>query len=1006
MKQQLTLFFLLLSIALKAQVFPVQVTPVVVPPYSVVLSDYGNAFRDQVIVNLLLSDVLANRDVRLEFSLTSNTGINAQSTPVIIGEIPFRLSGGTPLRLTSADLQPYFQLENLVGISPQQYASPLPDGLYNFCFRVIDQNSGQPISRNSCAQAFIRQNDPPFLNYPERGKSIEETNPTNIVFNWTPRHLNATNVQYEFTLTELWDEGIDPQTAFFTSPPLYETTTNAATLLYGISQPALLPNKSYAWRVRAVVNDGISQTSTFKNNGYSEIWHFKYNGLCRAPQFGLTIPKTATSQIVRWQYGEYAGYKIQYRKVGGSSTAWFEESAASYEEAVTIYNLEKNTTYEYRIGGQCRAGEDFVYGNSQQFTTASSSEDAGGYQCGALPDVTITNQEPLERLGINETFFAGDFPVTAKFVEQISTGVYTGIGYVTVPYLADTRILVKFNNVAINTDKQLTNGIVETTYDPSWSGVDDISDELAAFGEIIKLSVEAVKLLKEELEGAVAIIKDDIDTNQQTKLVQEYYQEIIDDKENKLTDNDREKLQEFVDDKDAVKEVVEKAKESFKNGEADDVIKENLASNFAPGNASGDGTNKKDLKFEFQVYHCDSLIKSNKKYIITPSCSSLKLKYSKTDSTLSKSVDFKLKIISDINTKDKFYPNKNDWKTTKYNEEYLISFDTIPSGEYTARLRVNDSVFSQKFYFQKQCTSTYCCSVCQRDLTISEDKLKSIFKGSKSNKITKETAQIFTKALKKGGFTTCKQHAHFFSQAKLECSNFTDFEEDYWYRLITIYSTFGGQTGNDTKTTLYSQSFWDDNKHINYISSNRCVHRYIKEPSDTISQKFKGIGEVKKSREGLSIFFPKSFSKSKDSTAIYIQKRVNGTINGKRLFNLVYKNKNGNTKSDDGWNYRGRGIIQLTGRENYRKASLKANSLYGTSFDWENNPEKLATDTESIIYSATSWFLNNFNPITKLDSKSSYQVTGRVNSKRLHQKERKDNFDRLMNDINLYKCIK
>lgn len=120
----------------------------------------------------------------------------------------------------------------------------------------------------------------------------------------------------------------------------------------------------------------------------------------------------------------------------------------------------------------------------------------------------------------------------------------------------------------------------------------------------------------------------------------------------------------------------------------------------------------------------------------------------------------------------------------------------------------------------------------------------------------------------------------------------------------------------------------------------------------------------------------------------------------------MYKNKNGNTKSDDGWNYRGRGIIQLTGRENYRKASLKTNSLYGTSFDWENNPEKLATDTESIIYSATSWFLNNFNPITKLDSKSSYQVTGRVNSKRLHQKERKDNFDRLMNDINLYKCIK
>ena len=118
--------------------------------------------------------------------------------------------------------------------------------------------------------------------------------------------------------------------------------------------------------------------------------------------------------------------------------------------------------------------------------------------------------------------------------------------------------------------------------------VDDISDELEAIGEIIKLSVDAVKLLHEELEEAVAIIKDDIDTNQQTKLVQEYYQEIIDDEENGLTDSDREKLQAYVDDKDAVKESVEKAKEAFKKGEADNVIRENLASNFAPSDASED----------------------------------------------------------------------------------------------------------------------------------------------------------------------------------------------------------------------------------------------------------------------------------------------------------------------------------------------------------------------------------------------------------------------------------
>jgi len=492
---------------MKGQLFPVQVTPIVVPPYSVVLSEYSNAFREQLILNLLLSDVSANRDVHLKFSLTSNTGFAAQSAPVVVGATPYRLSGGIPLRLTNADLQAYFQLQNLVGVSSQQFASPLPDGVYNFCFEVIDDRSGQVISRNTCAQAFIRQNDPPFLNYPKKGKSVEETNPTNIVFNWTPRHLNATNVEYEFTLTELWDEGIDPQTAFFTSPPLYQSTTKATTLLYGPTEPALLPNKNYGWRVRAVVNDGISQTSTFKNNGFSEIWHFRHKGICRAPQFGLTVPKTATSQIIRWQFGDYTAYKVQYRKVGGSSNAWFEERATSFEEAVTIYNLEKNTTYEYRIGGQCRRGEDFVYGNSQQFTTVSNSEEAGGYQCGALPDITITNQEPLERLGVNETFFAGDFPVTAKFVEQVGVGRYTGVGYVTVPYLADMRILVKFENIGINTDKQLTNGIVETTYDPEWKGVDDISDEIEAVVNLVGNILETLETL-ETLESVADSIRE------------------------------------------------------------------------------------------------------------------------------------------------------------------------------------------------------------------------------------------------------------------------------------------------------------------------------------------------------------------------------------------------------------------------------------------------------------------------------------------------------------------
>ncbi len=473
------LVMFLFSCALQAQVFPVNVTPQIIPPYSLKLSEYNTASSDKLILNLLLTDITeSNRQVRLKFFVENNAGLSIQSNDVVIGANPIFLDGGVPLRLTNIDLQPYFALQNLRGINPQQYSVPLPEGLYRFCFEVYDAQSGQQISRKSCATVYLVLNDPPFLNLPNRGEQVLMREPQNIIFQWTPRHLNATNVEYEFTLAEIWDNQMDPQAAFLASRPLYQTNTLATTLLYGPAETSLLPDKTYGWRVRAMVSDGISETSVFKNDGYSEIYYFTYTGKCAEPEYILAEAKNTTSEKIFWQGVDHLRYNVQYRKKDAENAIWFE--GGTLNEYTTIYNLEPGTTYEFRVGGQCLEKGPYTYSQIYEFTTILADDKESTYNCGITPEIVITNQDPLERLVTNEVFTAGDFPVTVKEVKG-TNGSFSGWGYIVVPYLQDTKLKVSFDNISINTDYQLLEGIVVTDYDENWEGIESVNDVTEVF---------------------------------------------------------------------------------------------------------------------------------------------------------------------------------------------------------------------------------------------------------------------------------------------------------------------------------------------------------------------------------------------------------------------------------------------------------------------------------------------------------------------------------------------
>lgn len=108
--------------------------------------------------------------------------------------------------------------------------------------------------------------------------------------------------------------------------------------------------------------------------------------------------------------------------------------------------------------------------------------------------------------------------------------------------------------------------------------------------------------------------------------------------------------------------------------------------------------------------------------------------------------------------------------------------------------------------------------------------------------------------------------------------------------------------------------------------------------------------------------WPRRF-KTEEDAASYVN-------NPEALANLVYGDRMGNTEEGDGWKYRGRGLIQLTGKDNY----LKASEAFG--LDFIKNPDLLLD--RSIAASVSAWWFNTHT--TGVDiTKVTRQINGGLN---------------------------
>ena len=146
------------------------------------------------------------------------------------------------------------------------------------------------------------------------------------------------------------------------------------------------------------------------------------------------------------------------------------------------------------------------------------------------------------------------------------------------------------------------------------------------------------------------------------------------------------------------------------------------------------------------------------------------------------------------------------------------------------------------------------------------------------------------------------------------------------------------------------------------------------------SQNFKTLEEnLNYSAEGLNRIFPKYFVKAgRDAQAYHRQPE--------KIANIVYANRmgNGDTASGEGWKFRGRGVIQLTGKDNYSRFAKHI----GKSID--DTIAYLKTKQGALESACWFWDTNGLNEIA--DSGDFVAMTKRINGGTIGLEDRQKHY--------------
>jgi putative chitinase len=153
------------------------------------------------------------------------------------------------------------------------------------------------------------------------------------------------------------------------------------------------------------------------------------------------------------------------------------------------------------------------------------------------------------------------------------------------------------------------------------------------------------------------------------------------------------------------------------------------------------------------------------------------------------------------------------------------------------------------------------------------------------------------------------------------------------------------------------------------------------------SNNFRSLEEnLNYSADALARVFPRYFGTGKRDAAAYAR-------NPEKIANYVYMDefrtaKMGNTQPGDGWRFRGRGLKQLTGRDNYTRFGKSVGMTAEQAADY------VATEKGAIESACWFWDTNKLNTIA--DTDDVVLMTRRINGGNIGLEDRQQRYNRAL----------